>query len=116
MSELIQSLHLDSNSAMDRNIQRVTEANLYAMNDYVPQLYPGRVTLFRAMLAQVAEGWYCDPYLGWGKLAAQGIEIQEIPGLHTKMFDEPQVKVVAEKLRACLDKAQADEASIQTQT
>lgn len=113
LSELNQSLHLDSNNAMDRSIQRVTEANVEATNNYVPQLYPGRVTLFRAMLDQVPEGWYRDPYLGWSEFATEGIEIKETSSRHTNMFDEPQVKGVAEKLRVCLDKAQVAEAAIQ---
>lgn len=101
--KLTQHLHLDSETSIDCNIDRITKVNYQAANDYVPKAYSGKVTLFRAMLEQSPEEWIFDSYLGWSQFATQGVEIQEIPCIHIRMFDEPNVKVVAEKLRGCLE-------------
>jgi amino acid adenylation domain-containing protein len=106
-SAVTKTLHLDTKNSMDQNIERVTKANLQAMADYVPQAYPGPVTLFRAILERSREGWYLDPKLGWGNLVQKGLDVQEISSLHIRLFDEPHVKQVAEKLTICLEKAQA---------
>jgi thioesterase domain-containing protein/aryl carrier-like protein len=72
---------------------------------YVPRVYPGPVTLFRAM--ERPPGCYHDSLLGWGKLVTGGIKIHDVPGIHGNIVQEPHVPVLAEKLRACLDEAQA---------
>jgi hypothetical protein len=41
-------------------------------------------------------------------MALGGVEIHEVPGDHLSMFQEPHVQVLAEKLRACIDKALQD--------
>ncbi len=90
-------------------ISPLQEAHEQADEDYVPQVYPGRAILFRAI--DPFEGWldWCsvDPELGWGKLVAGGLEVHEVPGNHMSMFTEPYIRVLAEKLRACLDSALA---------
>jgi aspartate racemase len=83
-------------------LQRIQEANVKAMKNYVPQVYPGRLTLLRAI--ERPTGRYYDPYLGWGELAAGGVEIVEVPGNHFTLLWEPRVRVMAQKLRECLDK------------
>lgn len=80
----------------------VYRANRRAVADYEPQPYPGRITLLRAteQLAHNAD----DPALGWGELTAS-TEIYEVPGNHYTITTEPNVKALAERLKACLDKA-----------
>ncbi|ELS00896.1 amino acid adenylation enzyme/thioester reductase family protein [Xenococcus sp. PCC 7305] len=46
-----------------------------------------------------------DPSWGWQKLSANAVELQTIPGNHFTMLQEPQVQVLADKLRASLSKA-----------
>jgi thioesterase domain-containing protein len=46
------------------------------------------------------------PDKGWGQLAAGGLDIKVVPGNHVGMLQEPHVRVLAEKLRSCLDRAQ----------
>ena len=75
------------------------------MADYMPQTYSGPVTLFRAILERSNDGWYLDPKLGWGNLVEKGLEVQEISSLHIKLFDDPYVKQLAEKLKICIEKA-----------
>jgi thioesterase domain-containing protein len=47
-----------------------------------------------------------DPYFGWRELLTGHSETHEVPGDHAGIFVEPNVKVLAEKLRACLRNAQ----------
>jgi amino acid adenylation domain-containing protein len=82
------------------------EVNRFAAGRYVPRIYPGRLTLLRTVLSpRLAVD---DPQLGWGDLAAGGIEIHEIPGGHLEITDEPHVRILAQKLASCLDQAQVD--------
>ena len=80
------------------------EANENALKNYVPQVYPGRVTLFKGIDAASK----VDSKLGWGGLAAEGIEIHNIPSSHLGMLKEPYVRVLGEQLKACLEQAQAN--------
>jgi amino acid adenylation domain-containing protein len=77
-----------------------------ADRDYVRQVYPGRVTLFRAK--EQSEAFRDQPHLGWDGLAAGGLEVHEVPGDHESTVKEPHVRVLAEKLRACLERAQRE--------
>jgi aspartate racemase len=95
---------------LPNNLQDFTfrQENTQASRNYVPQVYRGRVTLFRSREQIIGVSSYGDPHLGWGELAAGGLDFHEVPGTHLGMLQEPHVKVLAEKLKACLDKAQAE--------
>ncbi len=86
------------------------QALAQADSSYVPQVYPGRAIIFRA--SEPLEGWldWCsvDPQLGWGGLVAGGLELHEFSANHVNMFREPNVRYLAEKLKACLDAVQVD--------
>lgn len=77
-----------------------------AYKAYVPKPYYGKITLFRAK--ECPPGYRTDPYLGWYKLAKNGIEIYKIPGHHTSMMSSP---VLAQKLESCLKKISDDSCS-----
>ena len=94
-------------SPQDLRLLDVAGANNQAAKSYVPQVYPGRLTLFRA--TDKAAGFGNDLDMGWGELATGGVEIYDISGSHTEIMEEPQLGHVAEKLKLCLDKAQANE-------
>ena len=79
------------------------KANEQASGNYRPQVYPGRITLFKALMNPAL-----DPELGWGGLAAGGLELHHVPGTHLEMLGEPHVQVLGEKFKACLEQAQAD--------
>jgi amino acid adenylation domain-containing protein len=46
-----------------------------------------------------------DPYFGWRELLTGRSETHEIPGDHAGIFHEPNVKILADKLRVCLRSA-----------
>ncbi|MDF5731830.1 MAG: amino acid adenylation domain-containing protein, partial [Rhizonema sp. PD38] len=84
--------------------------NLQAWNTYTFQPYPGQITLFRtddnSRDAQEAfVGLQTDPLLGWGNLTTEGIDLHHLPGAHSTMLGEPNVMVLADKLKDCLEKA-----------
>jgi amino acid adenylation domain-containing protein len=87
--------------------QIVERANKQAAREYVPQIYPGKVALFRAINQSAPEGWSVDPKRGWGKLASGELEVYEVPGGHNSMFREPHVRMLAEKLRVSINNATA---------
>jgi thioesterase domain-containing protein len=79
-----------------------------AARQYKPQAYPGRVILFQGSKAPRAR----QP--NWKKLAVGGIEIYEVPGDHLMILEEPGVRIIAEHLKPCLEKARAPAPSKQT--
>ncbi len=83
-------------------LQKIEEAHSKAQKAYVPKVYPGRITVFRA--SERPPGYYTDPQLGWGEIAAGGVEIYDVPGHHSSIVTSP---VLVEKLRSCIDKALA---------
>ena len=85
--------------------RNLLEAHYRALREYVPTAYPGRVTLFRARTRPLLRLHGRD--LGWSRLAAGGLEIIEITGNHDSILSEPHVRVLAQRLRFCLEKAQA---------
>jgi thioesterase domain-containing protein len=96
----------DIGPSLPNILQIVTESHSQALAEYVPQAYQGRITLFRA--CERSRRTYPDPDLGWGELAAGGAEVHDVPGNHLTMLEEPHVRILAEQLRACLNKAQAN--------
>jgi len=113
---LYQSLGILLPSGLQRT--NLYKSLLEAVLNYVPQVYPGQLTLFRASDAP-GQGWYYypagmptpddwytrDPEHGWGKLAGGGLETHDVPGNHGGMLKEPQVGSLAEKLQACLEQS-----------
>jgi amino acid adenylation domain-containing protein len=88
---------------LPRVLKNIEEINFAAVKDYVPQVYPGRATLFLASDDLTAA---YDVEVGWQGLAAGGLEKVRISGNHLDIVKEPHVRTLAEKLRACLDRAQ----------
>lgn len=76
-----------------------------AAYQYSPQVYSGRVTIFRAVVRGDEETSYVEPDLGWGKLVTGGLEIHDIPSSHLGILQEPYVQVLAHKLKVTIDRA-----------
>lgn len=86
-------------------VKEVRAACLEAEREYRPQLYAGRVILFRS--SYKALGQVGDPRAGWNQVASHGLEVFEIDGNHENILLEPQVRQVAKHLKTCLESASA---------
>ena len=84
-----------------RRLLRVFKANVRAYRSYRPQPYPGPISLFRAADAELDPDLGRD--LGWGRLTPMPAEVHELPGGHVTLMAEPNVAVLAARLRARLD-------------
>ncbi len=96
--------HLADN---DEHIE-VIGANMQALDEYIFQVYPGRITLLRTDDENRCEavGEQYDPQFGWGDIVGE-LDMHYIPGSHLSVMEEPYVQILAEKLKGCLEKAYA---------
>jgi len=81
----------------------VEEAHERLLAQFRLQVYPGKVTLMRAIDFRRTVGTRWNPTLGWDKYATGGLEIHDVPGAHNSMFKEPNVKVLAQTLTTILE-------------
>ncbi|MDZ8030972.1 amino acid adenylation domain-containing protein [Nostoc sp. DedSLP04] len=89
---------------------KLFKADVQAMRDYVPRLYPHPITLFRANEEIIHDfdnpEWNTDdPLLGWGKYSSLPIQVIEVPGDHFSIFVEPHIQKLAKHLRNYIDRA-----------
>lgn len=106
LSEASQELSLITNphqaiSQLSEQHQVVFFCHKQAIINYIPQVYSGRVILFRC----ADQPWWVAKYprSGWDNLVTRGLEIQEIPGHHLNLLSA-NVRVLAKKLEACINK------------
>jgi amino acid adenylation domain-containing protein len=86
-------------------MKRTEDILLIAASHYQAKAWPGSVTLFRA----ADQAYLRLPQdLGWGTLAKGGVEVFEIPGNHYAVFQEPNVDVLAQRLREKLRQVDAN--------
>jgi amino acid adenylation domain-containing protein len=82
---------------------RDCRSRIQAARAYVPQPFEGRINLFRpdeGHVEEVSPGEErLDPVLGWGELAAGGVEVYTVPGTHLGMIQEPHVSALAARLK-----------------
>jgi aspartate racemase len=74
---------------------------------YVPRPLAGRVVDFRCEADQENRARWAR-LAGWEDLAEGGVEVCLVPGAHLRMFTEPGLTIVADKLREHFDQAEAD--------
>jgi amino acid adenylation domain-containing protein len=84
-----------------RALREVFQANSRAAGLYRLRPYAGPATLFRA--SEQSPRNSDDPYAAWHDLLPAGLEIQDIPGSHNGILVEPEVAVLAERLKNCID-------------
>jgi thioesterase domain-containing protein/acyl carrier protein len=87
-----------------------------ALDHYAFPVYSGKIVLFRPPLdtahplpkGRVASSQrlILDSHNHWKPFVRGGIDLYVVPGDHDSMVLEPNVRVLAEKLRACLEDAQ----------
>ncbi len=97
------------------NMVQVYKTNTLSLISYVSkQIYPAKITLLRAnqdlpddpnseLHAQIA----ADSDLGWGEFSTEPVDIHFVLGNHVTIMAEPHVQVLAERLKSCLQQAQA---------
>jgi aspartate racemase len=87
-----------------QRVSKLEDINRFAMSIYRPSVYPECLTIFRSVTRTNVDD--NDELLGWGRLVSGGIEVQDVPGRHRDILVEPNVHILAEKMRACLDRIQ----------
>jgi thioesterase domain-containing protein len=87
----------------------LTRIFLRAAARYRPGEYRGPLSLLRATEVEPAL-LAVGPEMGWTGLAHGGIHTFDIPGNHHTIMDEPNVAILAETLKRCLETAEADSA------
>jgi amino acid adenylation domain-containing protein len=110
-----------------RRFFEVFKTNFEAMRTYAPSTYAGRITLFRAdgspalkgqsgvsrvfrrLVSQPSSEGVRDQTLGWGQWAADGVECHGVPGSHYTIVGEPCVEALAERIRSCIEQAEAQD-------
>jgi len=90
---------------LPRVLKEVRQACNQAAKQYIAQPYLGEITLFHAEEKSLSSE---NPYETWKTLALGGLEVHEVPGGHGSVIDEPAVTFLAEKLKASLERAQAE--------
>ncbi|MCA1993217.1 MAG: amino acid adenylation domain-containing protein [Coleofasciculus sp. S288] len=116
-TEILQVNYAKSNSTnealSDDDLRRleILRENQEAKKYYAIPPYPGKVTLFRSLEHpdNLLPYHFLDPQLGWSRAAIGGLDIYDIPGDHLGILQEPNVRVLAKKLKACLDRVQVKE-------
>jgi thioesterase domain-containing protein len=118
--EKAKSEHLlppDIRASQARHLQKVLRTNMRALVQYVPQVYPGAVTLFKTAKqftipqpdgsahGERIANKIQDPTMGWNELAAGGVRIIDVPGEHATMMSKPHVETLARRIVTYLDDA-----------
>ncbi len=84
---------------------QIKAANQIAFNNYIPTVYPGKVTLFLPKIKQVKS--YIDSNGGWSQLALGGVETYNVPGNHTSiLIKDSDARILAKVLQECLERSQ----------
>jgi len=85
--------------------RKVWIAQMRAVDDYVPGVFSGRVTVFNG--ERVPFIYPEGGETGWDRYAKGGIKLHIIPGkIHGKQLREPHVRLLAEKMRDSMAKAE----------
>ena len=87
-------------------VKQVRRSCVAAEESYQPQLYPGRITLFRA--SERGLRGLEDAGGGWEQFSGGGLEVHELDGDHGNILNEPGVRILAARLCDCLDAAHSE--------
>jgi len=106
----------DAGSSLLDWLERVTLANRQAADGYLPQPHSGKAILFRAAetpdeTSESSEA-VLDPLNGWGEWVRGGLEVHAVPGDHNTILSKRNMRVLGEKLRACLLEAQSHQPTV----
>ena len=101
---------------LPRPLKQVRRVFAAAEEKYKPQVYFGSATWFRATEKGLRGA--DNPTDDWSKWVTGGVEVHEIVGDHGSILKEPDVCLLAESLRECLNRSEEErsEAALQEQT
>jgi thioesterase domain-containing protein len=103
----------DTRLQQTRRVLKIYQYHGRAIQNYRPRVYPDQITLFRSSEVDTNSEYYkyvkdywafADPAMGWSPLSPEPVEVFRIPGDHAKMVGEPHVRILAQHLRACIEK------------
>jgi FkbH-like protein len=110
--------YLDRGLQLPRALQQIAVRTVYlfAEKNYQPESpFHGELVLFRATCGEGPDEpyveRYSDPLLGWNRRTSHGVRVCDIPGGHSSMLQEPNVRVLATRMQAYLDRALASEST-----
>ena len=94
------------------NIVQAYKTSCLCLVDYVPkELYHDKLTVLRANEdlpedpnSELASEASADFSLGWSEFSTEPVDIHFVLGNHVSIMAEPHVQVLAEQLKACIDK------------
>ncbi|NJO14389.1 MAG: amino acid adenylation domain-containing protein [Thioploca sp.] len=90
-----------------RRLENVMAAHQMANMNYRIPVYSGKVILFRSSEFEALENQGEGPWAKrWSEFTTGGLVRHVIPGGHREILQEPQVRILAERLKRCLDDAQ----------
>jgi acyl transferase domain-containing protein/thioesterase domain-containing protein len=83
---------------------------------YVPKVFPGRITLFRASERDTemrnhldrVEMDFTNQTLGWDKVSAEPVALHLVPGYHEIIATKDNSEMLAGKLKECIDKSMTE--------
>ena len=96
-----------------RSFMRGYRARIKSTVNYQPQVYPGRITLFRATerdaemeahLKSVGQLEYFESYFGWDKVSSESIEVIPTQGHHEVIAEGDNGLALSEQLKECIDR------------
>lgn len=91
-------VNMSSQSEEEKTLWRT---HVHAWLNYFPQPYDGRVVLFRTRGHPLVCSF--DPKMGWGDLAAGGVEVRVCRGDHESILEEQNAGEVARELKRVLE-------------
>ncbi|MEH1824946.1 MAG: amino acid adenylation domain-containing protein [Nostoc sp.] len=95
-----------------KNMVQAYKASCLCLVDYVPQqIYPEQITLLRGNEdlpenpdSELYDASFQDSDLGWSNFSKEPVDIHFVLGNHITIMAEPHVQVLAEELKACIEK------------
>jgi amino acid adenylation domain-containing protein len=91
---------------LPRPLKEVRKVFAAAEERFKPQVYFGSATWFRATEKGLRGA--DNPTDDWSKWVTGGVEVHDIIGDHGSILKEPDVRLLAESLRACLNRSEAE--------
>ena len=106
--------YLDRGFQLPRALEYIPVRTVYlfAEKNYQPEsLFHGDLALFRATCGKANDEpyveRYADPLLGWSARTSGKVHVWDVPGGHSSMLQEPNVRTLATYMQAYLDQMQA---------